>query len=320
MTKFWIISDVAETSYELLGKARELLGDQEGIITVYLIGNETTGQEAIGYGADLVKLMELPPDTTWEQYAPVLVQEAQASQPEMILVGATRRGKDLAAQLAALLDSPCVTECKSIEYDDGKVILKRIIYGGLAEKIIECCQFPVIATVASRTFEKWTAKDASREGTIEKLDLPAGDNVQVVERRSKPQEAVNIKDASIVVGVGRGFSEQDELKMAEELAKVLGGEVACSRPIAEDLHWLPEDRYIGISGQIIKPNVYIAAGISGQVQHVYGIRDAKTIIAIDKNENAPIFQVADYYIVGDLKEVLPALTEAVKEVKAANKG
>jgi len=141
--------------------------------------------------------------------------------------------------------------------------------------------------------------------------------VKVVERRPKPKETVNIKDAPLVVGVGRGFSEASDVKLAEELAQAMGGEVGCSRPIAEDLHWLPEDRYIGISGQVIKPEVYLAAGISGQVQHVYGIRDAKTIVVVDKNENAPIFQVADYYIVGDLKEVLPALTKAAQEAKGS---
>lgn len=301
-----------EPAYEMLAKARELLKDN-GSITAYINGTEVQGQDAIGYGADRVKLMEMPEGTIWEGYVPKLAQEAKAEKPELILVGATRRGKDLAAQLAALLDSPCVTECNSIVYEGTKIILKRIVYGGLAEKTIECQDFPVIATISGRTFSKWEVKDPSRQGKVSKLDFSIESKVQVVERRAKAKETVNIKDAQVVVGVGRGFSTQSELKIAEDLAQALGGEVACSRPIAEDLHWLPEDRYIGISGQVIKPIVYLAAGISGQVQHVYGIRDAKTIVAVDKNENAPIFQVADYYLVGDLKEVLPALTEALKE-------
>lgn len=313
MNKIWVIAENKDNALEMLSKARELVG--EGSVTAYLIGDEKTGKEAISYGADRVKLMELPENTTWEQYVSVLVEETASEKPELILVGASRRGKDLAAQLAALLDSPCVTECKSIEITESSAVLKRIIYGGLAEKKVQCSSFPVIATIGARTFSKWDEPDAGRTGEITKLELASGVKVKVVERRAKPKEAVNINESNVVVGVGRGFSDKSEIAIAEELAQALGGEVGCSRPIAEDLHWLPEDRYIGISGQVIKPSVYLAAGISGQVQHVYGIRDAKTIVAIDKNENAPIFQVADYYIVGDLKEVLPALTKAAQEVK-----
>lgn len=315
MSNFWIISDTVETAYEMLSKARELVKDSS--ITAFINGSESEGQEAIGYGADAVKLMAMPGETTWESYVPMLMAEAQAQKPELILVGATRRGKDLAAQLSALLDCPCVTECKSIQYDAGKFLLKRIVYGGLAEKTIECQEFPVVATISGRTFTKWDEKDSTRQGEVSELPLNVDTKVKVLERRPKPSEAVNIKDSQVVIGVGRGFAAQSDLKLAEDLAQAMDGVVACTRPIAEDLHWLPEDRYIGISGQVIKPNIYLTAGISGQVQHVYGIKDSKTIVAVDKNENAPIFQVADYYIVGDLKEVLPALTEAVKAAQGS---
>ncbi|MFZ7101054.1 MAG: electron transfer flavoprotein subunit alpha/FixB family protein [Peptococcaceae bacterium] len=316
MCKIVIISDVAETLYEMLAKARELVTAEEKI-AAFVNGDEKTAQDAVGYGADIVKLLTMPRETAWESYSADLQQEITALQPELIMVGATRRGKDLAAQLAARLDIPCVTECKNLQYTEGRLVMQRIVYGGLAEKELEGTKFPVLVTIASRTFAKWSAKDAARTGEISQLALAADSKIKVVERRPKPAETVNIKDAQIVIGAGRGFTEKDQLNIAEELAGVLGGVVACSRPIAEDLHWLPEDRYIGISGQVIKPGVYIAAGISGQVQHVYGIRDAKTIVAIDKNENAPIFQVADYYIVGDLQEILPALTNAAREVKGS---
>ncbi|MFZ5945760.1 MAG: electron transfer flavoprotein subunit alpha/FixB family protein [Bacillota bacterium] len=316
MSKIMIISEIAETAYEMLAKARELAAGDEKI-AVFVLGDEEIGQEAVSYGADTVKLMTLPEGTVWEAYVPEICKEAATIQPELIMVGATRRGKDLAAQVAAKLDAACVTECKNFEYSAGKIVMKRIIYGGLAEKTLECTQFPVVATVAAKTFSKWDTPDTNRQGSVAKLEVPAEVKVKVVERRPKPEEKVNIKEAKIVVGVGRGFAEQREIIIAEELAESLKGVVACSRPIAEDLHWLPEERYIGISGQVIKPSVYVAAGISGQVQHVYGIRDAKTIVAVDKNENAPIFQVADYYIVGDLKEVLPAITKAAQEAQGS---
>lgn len=315
MSGIWVISDIPETAWELLSKARELVEQLEGDVTAYVIGDETVGKKTVEYGADKVKLMEKPQNTTWEQYAKVLVKEAEAASPQLILVGATRRGKDLAAQLASLLDSPCVTECKGFQVEaKDKIVVERIVYGGLAAKKMEANSFPLVATIGARSYEKLEA-DASRQGEVSKLELAGEANIKLIERQPKPKETVNISEANIVVGVGRGFSEKSELKLAEDLAQALGGEIGCSRPIAEDLHWLPEDRYIGISGQIIKPTVYLSAGVSGQVQHVYGIRDSKIIVAVDKNENAPIFQVADYYIVGDIKEVLPELTKAVAAVK-----
>ncbi|MFZ7103402.1 MAG: electron transfer flavoprotein subunit alpha/FixB family protein [Peptococcaceae bacterium] len=314
MNRIWIISDMAETAYEMISKALELKRDG-GSIAAYLIGREEEGQKAVQYGADHVKLMDLPAETAWEQYGPVLAEEAKAVRPDLILIGASRRGKDLAAQLGALLDVPCVTECKSLEPAGDKIVLERIIYGGLAEKKLACVNSCVIATIASRTFNKSEQLARDNAGSITKLILPQETKLKVIERRPKPQETVNIGEANTVVGVGRGFAGKEELGIAEELKEALKGEIGCTRPIAEDLHWLPEDRYIGISGQVVRPTLYLAAGVSGQVQHVYGIRDAKVIVAVDKNENAPIFQVADYYLVGDLKEVLPAFTKAVKQVK-----
>ena len=189
----------------------------------------------------------------------------------------------------------------------------RTIYGGLAEKELET-EKAVIVTVAPGTFDKQKAATPG-SGEVSTVELSAS-GVEVVERKEKEASTVNLNDADVVVGVGRGFGKEENVKLAEELAAALGGEIGCSRPVAEDLHWVAEERYIGISGAVIKPTLYIAGGISGQVQHVYGVRDAKTIVAIDKNENAPIFKVADYYIVGDVTEVLPALTEAVKLVAA----
>lgn len=309
MSGIWVISETPQTAWELLAKARELAGGY--LVTAFVVGDDAVGQEAIYYGADQVRLMDMPANASWEEYAVVIAKEAETAKPSVILVGASRRGKDLAAQLAALLDTVCVSECKTIIQEGEKYITERIVYGGLAVKKMESTGC-LVATIAARTYEP--QKDWDRGGIIVKLALEGTKGV-VKERRPKPAESVNIADASIVVGVGRGFSSQAEVKLAESLAKVLGGEIGCTRPIAEDLHWLPEDRYIGLSGQVVKPNLYLCAGVSGQVQHVYGIRDAKIIVAVEKNENAPILQVADYFILGDLKEVLPALTEAISAIK-----
>lgn len=306
MKNIWVIADIAEHAYELLSKVASY-GDQ---ITAFVNGDQDIANECFAYGANTVKLVPLPNNTTWEQYARAIASEGKEVHPELIAIAATRRGKTLAAQLAALLDVPCITESKYLEIEDSHIAASRTIYGGLAEKELEIVHQTVMVTIAPGTFEKQKAA-VPGSGDVSMVELPTSD-LKVVERKPKEASTVNLNDASIVVGVGRGFGSQENVKLAEDLAEALGGEIGCSRPVAEDLHWVPEERYIGISGNVIKPTLYLAAGVSGQVQHIYGVRDAKTIVAIDKNENAPIFKVADYYIVGDLTEILPKLTAALK--------
>ncbi len=310
MGEIWVIAEAPQKVWELLHKARELAGGDP--VTAFVVGDDAIGRETIAYGADRVILTELPEGALWEQYGARISREAEQSVPSAVLAGTSRREKDLAAQLAGLLDGAYVSECRSISEQDGKYITERIVYGGLAVKKMESSGC-LVASIPPRTYEP--VKDESRTGSITKWEPVGEQSVKIKARRPKSAESVNIAEAGIVIGVGRGFASPTEMKLAENLAAVLGGEIGCTRPIAEDLHWLPEDRYIGLSGQVVKPALYICAGISGQVQHVYGIRDAKTIVAVDKNENAPILQVADYYIVGDLNQVLPALTEAISTVK-----
>jgi len=152
-----------------------------------------------------------------------------------------------------------------------------------------------------------------REGKVREVSAVASSAVKVISRTPKAREAVDIREAKIVVCVGRGFGKQEDIKLARELADALGGEVGCSRPIAEELRWLPEDVYLGISGKRVKPDLYVGVGVSGQIQHVTGIRDSKIIFAINRDENAPIFEAADYGIVGDLYQVVPVLVEEVKK-------
>ena len=314
MSGIWIISDLPERAWELLGKARELSASLGGDLTVFLTGDDTVGRQTIDLGADRVRLMPTPEGLVWETYAAVLAGEAGASEPSLIMVAATRRGKDLAGGLAARLDAACISDCKAISVEGEKIILERMVYGGLAVKKMECQDAPLLATFAPRSFEK-PAPETGRTGEVTVLDPPAANGLRVIERRPKQKETVDLTEADLVVGVGRGFENQDELKYAEEVAEALGAEIACSRPIAEFFKWFPEDRYLGISGQVIKSRLYLATGISGQVQHLYGIRDVKTIVAINSDEKAPMMQMADYYIVGDLKDVLPALSRAVQAAR-----
>ena len=192
---------------------------------------------------------------------------------------------------------------------DGRVKVERVLYGGLAVARLEGASFPLVATFGARCFEPLAA-DPGRTGEVSAWPAPAG-QVKVLERRPNQAAGVPLAEADLVVGVGRGFEKEEELGLARTVAQALGAELACSRPIAEFFKWLPENRYLGISGQQIKARLYLACGISGQVQHLFGIRDAKTIVAVNKDPNAPIFDVADYFVVGDLREFLPALAQAL---------
>jgi electron transfer flavoprotein alpha subunit len=247
----------------------------------------------------------------------VIADAARAEDPDVILVAGTHRGKEIAARVAARLNTGLCSECSGFALDPEKKLLKmdRLFFGGLAVQSVMCTTRPQMATIPPRTFEAATVQEG-KQGQVRELPAPPASGVQVLQRTPKTREAVDITEAKIVVCVGRGVAKQEDLALAKQLAEVLGGEVACSRPIAEELHWLPEEVYLGISGKKVKPDLYVGIGVSGQIQHVTGIRDSKVIFAINRDENAPIFEAADYGIVGDLYKVVPQL---IQELKSALK-
>jgi electron transfer flavoprotein alpha subunit len=305
MSDFWIVADAAPLAAELVSGAKALGG---GTITAFVGGDEAAAKNLISLGADKAYALPLPASAQWEAYASVIADKAKTEKPAVILVGSTRRGRDLAACVAAMLDVPCVSDCKKLAVSGSAVTAERMVYGGMAVKTLKATADILVAPVGARSFEPLPA-DPARSGAVETLSVPSHP-AKVTGRKGREAQSVNLGDATLVVGVGRGFVEQSELSLAKDLAAAMGAEVACSRPIAEFFKWLPEERYLGISGQQIKPQVYLAAGISGQAQHVYGVRDSKVIVSVNKDENAPIVQLSDYCIIGDVKEVLPALTKA----------
>ncbi len=309
MSEFWIVAENVQFAAELVSGAKEI--GKGAAVTAFVGGDEAAAREVVTFGADKAYALPMPAAAMWDDYAGVIAEKAKAEKPAAILFGSSRRTRGMAAQVAALLDVPCVSDCKSLVLDGSAVTAERMVYGGMAVKTMKATADTVVATVGGKSFEPLAA-DAGRSGAVETL-APAASKVNVVERKAKEAETVNLGEAALVVGVGRGFVEQSELAIAEELAKCMGAEIACSRPIAEFFKWLPEERYLGISGQVIKPQVYLACGVSGQAQHVYGVRDAKVIVSVNKDENAPIMQLSDYFIVGDVKEVLPALAKAFSE-------
>jgi electron transfer flavoprotein alpha subunit len=269
--------------------------------------------ESIKYGADKVYLVDDPALQHFqlEAYVSVLHNLAINYRPEIILIGSTRNGKPLAARLATRLEAGCIPDCARLSVDEhGRLVGERIAYGGNAAAKIAFKTKPQIATIPARAFEKPEPKD--RNGQLIKLDVKVEEpKTEVVETRPLETSSVRIEDADVIISCGRGLGKKEDKALLDELATVLSGQVGCSRPLAEDRKWFTE--WVGLSGHKVKPKLYIASGISGVIQHVAGIRDAKVIVAINKDESAPIFEVADYGVVGDLYEILPALKEALKK-------
>ncbi len=235
------------------------------------------------------------------------VNKAAAS---IVLIGGTLRGKTIAAYVAARMNAGMTTDAKTLKVENGKLLATRVLYAGLA-LCEEAVVLPAVATIRSRTFLAPPA--AATPGTVESVTVETDARVTLGAVSPTGDTGVDITTAGKLVAVGRGFRKKEDLKLAEELAAVLKAELACTRGIAEDEHWLPIARYVGISGQTVKPDLYLAVGLSGQVQHMVGCRESKVIVAVNTDERAPIFEAADYGIVGDLYEVLPLLTAALRK-------
>ena len=242
-------------------------------------------------------------------YIPDIIKKVEELSPQLVLTENTQNGRLLAAAIAAKTRSSALVDLTELSVSDGRVIGKRLVYGGAAVKTEAGTGDTVVVCINSNV---WPPQAPTPVGRTEELGR-SGKDVRLVERRAKEVKTVDLNSAKIVVGVGRGFGSKENISLARALAQTLGGEVGCSRPVAEEEKWMPKEAYVGISGVMIKPDIYFACGISGQVQHMTGVAQARTIVAINKDRNAPIFEKCDYGIVGDLKTILPALTQRLKE-------
>jgi len=299
---------------QLLGKGKELADSLGGELNVLLVGsNISDSGELAQYGSKKTLVADGPGFEPFsvEAYKAAFLKAVEISDPGIILIGATRRGKELAARVAAALDTGCMTECLSLEVDEeGNLVGERLTYAGSTIATEVSRRIPHVATIPARAFE--TPEPGERVGEIVTLDVSIPESrVKVVERRNKPKGDMDLEGASIIVSAGRGFKAKEDLKLLEELAEVLGAKVGCSRPISADLGWMEE--WIGISGRKVSPKLYLACGISGTIQHVAGIRDSQIIVSINEAANANINEISDYSLVGDLYTVLPALVKALKE-------
>lgn len=287
MSAIWIVAENPDWAAVMVSAAKSVSADAK--LTVFI--------------------PPLPADGLWEDYAPSLAAKAKAEKPFLILVSTSKRGRDLAARSAALLDAPCFSDAKNLTLSGNTFSCGTNVYGGAAVRTDSTTEPLVLATIGPKSFEPDPAGiSAASSGTLEYTP----GKVKVTGRKPRPPQTVNLGEAARVVSVGRGFAEEKDLAAAKELAAALGAEVACSRPIAEFFKWMPEECYVGISGQIIKPQLYVAVGISGQAQHIFGVRDAKVIVSINKDAECLMHQNADYCFTGEWQAVIPALVKAVK--------
>ena len=305
LSTVWVFSDMTSRLAELMGGALTL-GEQVNVLAL----DEAQSTLAFQLGATHVfQLDGKPDDRIIEDYADTIVSVIkQHGDTGLLLLPNSRRGKLLAARLGARLQAAVSNDAASVTVDSGTPVIKHMVYGGLAfgEETLKTA-FSVITTTTG-TFEA-AQSDASRTGTAQSASWVAPKHAIVrTNVQKKESSSVELDKARLVVSVGRGIGSQENIAIAQALATAIGAEVACSRPVAENEKWMEHERYVGISNLMLKPELYLAVGISGQIQHMVGANGAQFIVAINKDKNAPIFQFADYGIVGDLFKILPALT------------
>ena len=325
-------------AFELLGKAKDLASDLKTDVTAVLIGSDVKGlaDELAAYGADKVIVVDDPElkDYRTEPYTHALASVINEYKPEIMLVGATAIGRDLGPRVSARVATGLTADCTQLEIGDfplnpmlgkeqkhNQLLMTRPAFGGNTIATIACPDNrPQMATVRPGVMQKIDKIDGAKAEVIEYNPGFTPDNkyVEIVDIVKSVSETVDIMDAKILVSGGRGVGSPENFKLLEDLAEAIGGEVSCSRAVVDN-GWKPKDLQVGQTGKTVRPQVYFAIGISGAIQHVAGMEESDLIIAINKDETAPIFEVADYGIVGDLNKILPQLTEQIKAAVAAKK-
>jgi len=311
----WVFSENYDLMLELLAGGNPLAANLKTELVAVLLGSEVRSktEEIIKYGADKVFVVDHPrlKGFQTETYLSALTNLVVNNKPEILLIGSTKDGKELASRLAARLETGCTPDCSQLFInEEGRLVTKRIVYSGNAIVTATYRKKPQIATVPLRTFEKLEPKE--RSGEIANVDIDIEEpKLEVVGVNEIEVADVKIEEARIAVCGGRGIEKKEDFKPLKELAQLLGGQVGNTRPLAEDRKWFTG--WVGLSGKKIKPTLYIGCGISGMIQHVAGMRDSQVVVAINKDPEAAIFEVADYVVVGDLYEIVPAIVDALKK-------
>lgn len=326
-------NEISGIAYELLGKAKELAAPLNTEVTAVLIGSDVKNlaDSLAEYGADKVILVDDPElkEYRTEPYAHALASVINKYKPEIMLVGATAIGRDLGPTVSARVATGLTADCTVLEIGDfplvavpgkeseqkhNQLLMTRPAFGGNTIATIACPNNrPQMATVRPGVMQK-IEPIVGAKAVIEEFNpgfTPNNKYVTIKEVVKAVSDTVDIMDAKVLVSGGRGVGTPENFKILEDLAEVLGGTVSCSRAVV-DAGWKPKDLQVGQTGKTVRPNVYFAIGISGAIQHVAGMEESDIIVAINKDEDAPIFDVADYGIVGDLNKIVPALTAQLK--------
>ncbi len=330
-----VISNIA---YELIGKGKELANDLGEGVTAVLVGSDVKGlaDKLAEYGADKVIVVDDPAlkEYRTEPYTHALASVIEKYKPEIFLIGATAIGRDLGPRVCARIHTGLTADCTKLDIGDfpitpvpgketkhNQLLMTRPAFGGNTIATIACPDFrPQMATVRPGVMQK-APKVPGRKCEVEEFNPGFTENdqyVEIMEVVKAVANTVDIMDAKILVSGGRGMGSPENFKILDELAEAIGGTVSCSRAVV-DAGWKPKDLQVGQTGKTVRPNVYFAIGISGAIQHLAGMEESDIIVAINKDESAPIFDVADYGVVGDLNKIVPMLTQKIKEAKEAAK-
>lgn len=328
--------EISPIAFELLGKAKDLAADLDTNVTAVLLGSgvKCLADQLAEYGADRVIVVDSPVLETYrtEPYTQALAAVINEYKPEIMLVGATAIGRDLGPRVSARVGTGLTADCTKLEIGDfplnplpgkeqkhNQLLMTRPAFGGNTIATIACPDNrPQMATVRPGVMQKIEPVAGAKAEVVEFSPEIKENNcyVEILDVVKEVAEVANIQDAKILVSGGRGVGSKENFKLLEDLAQAIGGTVSCSRAVVDN-GWMPKDLQVGQTGKTVRPNVYFAIGISGAIQHTAGMEESDVIIAINKDESAPIFDVADYGIVGDLNKIVPLITEAVKARKNA---
>ncbi len=326
-------NELSGIAFELLGKAKELAADLSTDVTAVLIGSGVKGlvDQLAEYGADKVIVVDDPElkEYRTEPYAHALASVINEYKPEIVLVGATAIGRDLGPRVSARVATGLTADCTVLEIGDfpinpvpnqeqkhNQLLMTRPAFGGNTIATIACPDNrPQMATVRPGVMQKIDPIAGAKAEVIEYNPgfTPNNKYVEILDVVKELSDTVDIMDAKILVSGGRGVGSAENFKILQDLADVIGGTASCSRAVVDN-GWLPKELQVGQTGKTVRPNVYFAIGISGAIQHTAGMEESDIIVAINKDETAPIFDVADYGIVGDLNKIVPKLTEELKKV------
>jgi len=301
MTNVWIVAVGAAGIENLVTTAQQIGGD----LTAAVVGERAIADAVAASGVDKVVWFGDPGSAPLEAFSGPVGDAVAAARPDVVLVPARNADRAIAGAVAAKLAAPLYTMITDVATAAGVTTVTHSTFGGIAEETVKVTGPVVLVAEGGAVISGGSAP-------IETVDAAADTTLTVVESRPAEHAAVDLSKAKRIVSIGRGLKSKDDLALVEALASALGAEISCSRPLAEGVDWFSHDRYVGVTGQHVAPDLYLAIGISGQLQHVVGARGAGTIVVVNSDKDAPYFSECDYGIVGDLYTIVPAITEALK--------